>query len=151
MITGLGIATIWCLDQEETKKFFTEQLGFECRTDITMGEGGMRWVTIGPPEQPELQLALMVPGPPSMDPESAAHMKALIAKGVLGAGVFNTEDCEATYREYKARGVEFVQEPQKRPYGVEAIFRDNSGNWYSLTQAFHQLDESASWCTDGSA
>lgn len=145
MITGLGLTTVWCLDQEETKKFFTEQLGLECRTDMTLGEGGMRWVTIGLPNQPELQLALMVPGPPSMDPESSEHMKALIAKGVLGAGAFNTDDCEATYRQYKERGVEFIQEPQKRPYGIEAIFRDNNGNWYSLTQPFDELDTSQSW------
>lgn len=149
MITGLGLATVWVLDQDSAKKFFTEKLGLEERTDMTLGEGGMRWVTVGSKDQPELQLTLMVPGPPSLDPESAEQLKALIAKGVLGAGAFTADDCEATYRDLKARGVTFLQEPQKRPYGIEAIFRDDSGNWYSLTQPFEELDESLGWGDSG--
>ncbi|GAB3437159.1 VOC family protein [Flindersiella endophytica] len=145
MITSLGLATVWVLDQDSAKKFFTEKLGLEERFDMTLGEGGMRWVTVGMKDQPELQLTLMVPGPPSMDPESAEQLKALIAKGVLGAGAFNTDDCHATYAELSAKGVEFIQKPENRPYGVEAIFRDDSGNWYSLTQPSEQLDESVAW------
>jgi catechol 2,3-dioxygenase-like lactoylglutathione lyase family enzyme len=145
MITGLGIATVWVLDQDSAKAFFIEKLGLEERTDMTLGEGGMRWVTVGAKDQPELQLTLMVPGPPSLDPESAAQLKALIAKGVLGAGAFNTDDCHADYKRLVERGVSFVQEPQDRPYGIEAIFRDDSGNWYSLTQPRATLDESAAW------
>ncbi|GAA2101418.1 VOC family protein [Actinomadura alba] len=145
MITGLGLATIWVLDQDSAKEFFTEKLGLELRYDMTLGEGGMRWVTVGAKNQPELQLTLMVPGPPSLDPESAEQLKALITKGVLGAGAFNTDDCHAAHRELSAKGVTFLQEPQKRPYGIEAIFRDDSGNWYSLTQPFDELDESAGW------
>lgn len=145
MITKLGIATVWTLDQDSAKEFFVEKLGLEERSDLTMGEGGPRWVTVGPKEQPELQLALMVPGPPSMDPESTEQLRSLLAKGMLGAGAFTTDDCEGTYRELKAKGVEFVSEPQHRPYGIEAIFRDDSGNWYSLTQPFDQLDEAAHW------
>jgi catechol 2,3-dioxygenase-like lactoylglutathione lyase family enzyme len=144
-ITGLGIATVWVLDQDSAKEFFTEKLGMELRYDMTLGEGGMRWVTVGTKDQPELQLALMVPGPPSLDPESAEQLKALIAKGVLGAGAFNTDDCHAAYRELSAKGVTFIQEPQDRPYGVEAIFRDDSGNWYSLTQQSETLDTSKGW------
>jgi hypothetical protein len=87
----------------------------------------------------------MVPGPPSLDPESAEQLRALVAKGVLGAGAFTTDDCHSDYRELSGRGVEFIQEPQDRPYGIEAIFRDNSGNWYSLTQPHDQLDETADW------
>ena len=75
--------------------------------------------------------------------ESAEQLKALIAKGVLGAGAFTTDDCEGDFRTFSARDVEFLQEPQRRPYGIEAIFRDDSGNWYSLTQRFEELDESA--------
>jgi catechol 2,3-dioxygenase-like lactoylglutathione lyase family enzyme len=145
MITGLGLATIWVLDQDSAKEFFTDKLGLELRNDRTLGEGGMRWVTVGMKDQPTLELTLMVPGPPSLDPESAEQLKGLIAKGVLGAGAFNTDDCQAEYERLKAKGVTFVQGPEKRPYGVEAIFRDDSGNWYSLTQPFDELDESIGW------
>lgn len=136
---------MWVLDQDSAKEFFTEKLGLEVRDDMTLGEGGMRWVTLGAKDQPDLSLALMVPGPPTMDPASAEQMKALIAKGVLGAGAFHTDDCEADYERFSARGVTFVQKPEKRPYGVEAVFRDDSGCWYSLTQPAGRLDETASW------
>jgi catechol 2,3-dioxygenase-like lactoylglutathione lyase family enzyme len=145
MIKRLGIATVWCLDQDKAKAFFTEKLGLELRSDLTMGEGGMRWVTVGAKDQPELQLALMVPGPPALDPESAEQLKALIAKGVLGAGAFTTDDCRGDHRTLSGKGVTFIQEPQARPYGIEAIFRDDDGNWYSLTEPNEQLDESADW------
>ncbi|TYK47791.1 VOC family protein [Actinomadura decatromicini] len=145
MITRLGLATAWVLDQDSAIEFFTGKLGLELRDDMTLGEGGMRWVTVGAKDQPELSLALMVPGPPTMDPESAGHMRALIAKGVLGAGAFNTDDCQGDYERFSAAGVEFVQKPEKRPYGIEALFRDDSGCWYSLTQPFEELDESAGW------
>ncbi|MEU8120033.1 VOC family protein [Spirillospora sp. NPDC049024] len=145
MITNLGLATVWVLDQDSAKAFFTEKLGLEVRDDMTLGEGGMRWVTVGAKGQPELSLALMVPGPPTMDPDSAAHMRALIAKGVLGAGAFNTDDCQAEYERLSALGVEFVHPPERRPYGIEAVFRDDSGCWYSLTQPFDELDETAPW------
>ncbi|GAA1824780.1 VOC family protein [Actinomadura chokoriensis] len=145
MITKLGLATVWVLDQDSAKAFFTEKLGLEVRDDMTLGEGGMRWITVGAKDQPDLSLALMVPGPPTMDPDSAAHMKALIAKGVLGAGAFNTDDCEAEYARLSAAGVEFVQKPERRPYGIEAVFRDDSGCWYSLTQPFDELDDTAPW------
>jgi predicted enzyme related to lactoylglutathione lyase len=145
MITALGLATVWVLDQDSAKAFFTEKLGLELREDRTLGEGGMRWVTVGTKDQRELQLTLMVPGPPSLDPESAEQLRALVAKGVLGAGAFTTDDCAATYKELSARGVDFLQKPEKRPYGVEAIFRDDSGNWFSLTQPFDDIDESVDW------
>lgn len=87
----------------------------------------------------------MIPGPPALDPESAAALKKLVAKGVLGAGVFATDDIHADYEAMKARGVEFLQKPQERPYGTEAIFRDDSGNWFSFTQRRAQLDLSKNW------
>ncbi|MFS2294600.1 MAG: VOC family protein [Actinomadura sp.] len=145
MITKLGLATIWVLDQDSAKEFFTEKVGLEVRDDMTLGEGGMRWLTLGAKDQPDLNIVLMEPGPPTMDPESAEQMKALIAKGVLGAGAFTTDDCQADYEAMSAKGVEFVQKPEKRPYGIEAVFRDDSGNWYSLTQPFEKLDESVPW------
>jgi predicted enzyme related to lactoylglutathione lyase len=145
MITGLGVATVWVLDQDSAKDFFVTKLGLELRRDMTLGEGGMRWVTVGAKDQPELQLTLMVPGPPAHDPESTAQLRALVSKGVLGAGAFTTDDCHATYRELSGRGVQFIQEPQDRPYGIEAIFRDDSGNWFSLTQPHRDLDTSKPW------
>ncbi|SEF54996.1 Catechol 2,3-dioxygenase [Thermomonospora echinospora] len=145
MITGVGVTTVWVLDQDRAKEFFVGKLGMELRDDVTMGEGGMRWLTVGAKDQPDLMLTLMVPGPPAQDPESAEQLKALLAKGVLGAAVFTTTDCEGDYRELKERGVTFLQEPQRRPYGVEAIFRDDFGNWYSLTQRFAEPDESTAW------
>lgn len=145
MITAMGIVTIWVLDQDSAKEFFVDKLGLEERTDMTLGEGGMRWLTVGPKNQPDVQLTLMVPGPPSLDPESAEQLRALIAKGVMSAGAFNTDDCEAEYERLSAKGVTFVQKPEKRPYGIEAIIRDDSGNWYSLTEPFKDLDLSQPW------
>ncbi|MEU3608768.1 VOC family protein [Streptomyces sp. NPDC035033] len=138
MIKGLGITTVWTLDQERTRKFFTEKLGFEVRTDLAMGP--MRWVTVGAKDQPDVELALMSPDGPAMDEESATALKTLVSKGVLGAGAFRTDDCRGDYEAFRAKGVEFVQEPQERPYGIEAIFRDDNGNWYSLTQRNEELD-----------
>ena len=145
MITNLGLATVWVLDQDAAKKFFTEKVGLEVRDDMTLGDGGMRWITVGAKDQPDLSLALMIPGPPTMDPDSAEQMRALIAKGVLGAGAFTTDDCQGDYERMSADGVEFVHPPQKRPYGLEAVFRDDSGCWYSLTQPLDKLDESQPW------
>lgn len=135
MIKGLAISTVWVLDQDRAKTFYTEKLGLELRTDMTMGEGGLRWLTVGAKDQPEVEITLMVPDAPAMDAESAKAVKKLITKGVLGAGVLATDDIHGDYATLKARGVEFLQEPQERPYGTEAIFRDDSGNWFSFTQA----------------
>ncbi|WP_411091425.1 VOC family protein [Streptomyces sp. 049-1] len=134
MIKGLAISTVWVLDQERAKRFYTEKLGLEVRTDMTMGEGGMRWLTVGSPNQPDVELTLMLPSGPAMDPESAEMIRKLVAKGALGAGVLTTDDIHGDYKKLKDRGVEFLQEPQERPYGTEALFRDDSGNWFSFTQ-----------------
>ncbi|MEG8179884.1 VOC family protein [Nocardia terpenica] len=133
MITGISTATAWVLDQDSAKKFFTDTLGLEVRADVAMGPG-MRWLTVGAPNQPDVQLTLMVPGPPSLDPESAEQLTALINKGVLIGCTFTVEDCHAAYQELSARGVTFLQEPQPRPWGVSATFRDDSGSWYEILQ-----------------
>jgi catechol 2,3-dioxygenase-like lactoylglutathione lyase family enzyme len=132
LITDLSHTTIWVLDQDEALEFYTGNLGFEVNTDATMDD--FRWLTMNPPGRPEHELVLLVPGPPMMDEESAEQVKALVAKGALGPGAFQTDDCRATYAELSARGVTFLSEPAERFYGVEATFRDNSGNWFSLTQ-----------------
>jgi catechol 2,3-dioxygenase-like lactoylglutathione lyase family enzyme len=145
MIEQVALATIWVLDQDSAKEFFTEKLGLELRDDMTLGAAGMRWLTVSTKNQPDLRLTLMVPGTTGIDAESAEQLKALVAKGVLGGVAFNTGDCHAAYRELSAKGVTFIQEPQERPYGVEAIFRDDSGNWYSLTEPRAGLDLTKPW------
>ncbi|MFF9023994.1 VOC family protein [Streptomyces eurythermus] len=138
MIKGLAISTVWTTDQQRTKAFFTEKLDFEVRTELALGD--MRWITVGAKDQPGVELALMSLDGPGLDPESAEAMKKLVAKGALGAGAFHTDDCRGDYERFRARGVEFVQEPKERPYGIEAIFRDDNGNWYSLTERSAELD-----------
>ncbi|MER8004866.1 MULTISPECIES: VOC family protein [unclassified Streptomyces] len=138
MILGLGISTVWTFDQQRTKAFFTEKLDFEVRNEVSMGE--MKWVTVAAKDQPDLELTLMSLDGPGLDPESAAALKKLVSKGVLGAGAFRTDDCRGDYETFRARGVEFLQAPQERPYGIEAIFRDDNGNWYSLTERSEELD-----------
>lgn len=132
MITHLAITTIWSTDQERDLAFFTETLGFEKRYDMMMGDA--RWVSVSPQEQPELQFALLRPDGAGLDPKSAEELTALVRRGAIGGGAFGADDIRATYAELREKGVEFVQEPKERPYGIEAIFRDPSGNWYSLTQ-----------------
>jgi catechol 2,3-dioxygenase-like lactoylglutathione lyase family enzyme len=132
MINRLSHACVWVLDQDEALDFYTSKLGFEVRADERMDS--FRWLTVGPPDQPDVEIILGDPGPPMLDPESGEQMRALVAKGALGAGVFATSDCRAAYEELSAKGVKFLQEPTERPYGIEATFRDNSGNWFSLTQ-----------------
>lgn len=133
MIRGLSHATLWVHDHDEALAFYTEKLGFEVRNDNTLE--GFRWLTVGPRDQKELELALMVPDPgPMYDEETCAQLRALMAKGALGAGVFRTDDCQGTYETLSARGVTFTRPPTERPYGIEAVFTDPSGNWFSLTQ-----------------
>ena len=132
MITKLSHATIYVTDQDEALDFYSNKLGFEVRTDAKMGD--FRWLTVGPKGQ-DLEIVLMKPAPGMMmDDETLDQVMALVSKGALGAGVFDTDDCHATYEQLKAKGVEFMSEPQERPYGIEATFKDTSGNWFSLTE-----------------
>jgi len=108
-------------------------LGFVERTDISMGDG-FRWVTVGHPSQPNLEVTLMVPGPP-LDEEMAEAVRRALAKGSMGGFGLSTDDCQATYEDLSAKGVEFLQPPSERPYGVEAVMRDNSGNWLVLVES----------------
>jgi predicted enzyme related to lactoylglutathione lyase len=133
MIQRLSHASIYVLDQQRAKQFYTEKLGFELRHEVTMGS--FTWLTVGPKGQPDLELVLMPIAPsPHMDQETCELLRKLVGKGVLGAGVFATSDCQKTYEELKAKGVEFVQPPSERPYGLEALLKDDSGNWFSMTQ-----------------
>jgi catechol 2,3-dioxygenase-like lactoylglutathione lyase family enzyme len=132
MINRLSHATVWVLDQDEALEFYTGKLGFEVRNDARMDT--FRWLTVGPPGQPELEIVLAHPGPPMLDPESGEQIRGMVAKGALSGGVFATDDIRRTYDDLSARGVKFLMEPTERPYGIEATFRDNSGTWFSLTQ-----------------
>ena len=133
MIQKLSHATIYVLDQDQALDFYTNKLGFEMRMDMTI-ESGFRWLTVGPKSQPDLELVLFAVKPGSLDEAAAGHLRALLEHGALGIGVVDTDDCHATYAELSAKGVNFISPPQEQPYGIEATFRGNSGNMFSLTQ-----------------
>ena len=133
MIEKLSYTTVYALDQDSAKAFYTEKLGFEVRQDERMGD--FRWLTVGPKTQPDVAIVLMpVAVGSTLDEEKAAMLRTLVESGALGGGVLSTSDCRATYEELKAKGVAFSSEPKEMPYGIEALFRDDSGNFFSLTQ-----------------
>lgn len=129
-------AQMWVDDQDEALAFYTEKLGMEVRQDVTLPEmGGFRWLTVGPVGQLDFAIVLMsIPGPPMMDADTAADLRELIAKGFAGTVFLTTDDCHASYEELRARGVEFTEAPEERPYGIDSGFRDPSGNSLRLTQ-----------------
>lgn len=141
MIQRLSHVTIWVLDQEEAYDFYVNKLGFKVHTDAKM-DGGFRWLTVTPPAQPDLEIVLMPTTPgPMMDQETSETLRKLVSKGTLGAGVFSSADCYKTYDELKAKGVQFSQPPTERFYGIEALMKDNSGNWFSLSSALPKTQE----------
>ena len=136
MIQRQSHSTVYVTDQKEALEFYRDRLGFEVRSDLPMNEtGDIRWVTVSPKGQPDLEIVLMpiTPGP-VLDAETAEEMKALVSSGALGIGVFETDDVRADHERLKKQGVEFLSPPSEGPYGTEAVVRDNSGNWFSLTQ-----------------
>jgi uncharacterized glyoxalase superfamily protein PhnB len=132
----IACAQLWVQDQDEALAFWTEKVGFEVRADVTMPEmGGFRWLTVGAPGQDDVSVALMtIPGEPMMDDATQAQVRDLTAKGFAGTVFLTTEDCQAEYERLVARGVEFSEVPEERPYGIDAGFRDPSGNAIRLTQ-----------------
>jgi catechol 2,3-dioxygenase-like lactoylglutathione lyase family enzyme len=132
MITNVSLVALYVSDQDESKKFYTEVLGFEEKTDVRLGDG-FRWVTVGHPSQPELEVTLMIPGPP-LDGDMAEAVRRALANGTMGGFGLTTDDCRKDYEDLTSKGVVFVQEPADRPYGVEAVMRDNSGNWLVLIE-----------------
>jgi predicted enzyme related to lactoylglutathione lyase len=129
-------AQLWVHDQDEALAFYTQKLGWEVQTDVTVAElGNFRWLTVGPAGQPDFAVVLMaIPGPPVMDADTAEQVKALMAKGFAGTVFLTTDDINADYEELKGRGVEFTEAPEERPYGIDAGLRDPSGNALRLTQ-----------------
>lgn len=134
MISKMSHVSIYVLNQDSAYDFYVNKLGFKVHTDAQMGPG-MRWLTVTPPEQPELEITLMpiVEGM-VFTKESAEAMRKLVEHGTFGFGVFECNDIYATYEELKQKGVEFSKAPKEEFYGVEALFKDDSGNWFSLGQ-----------------
>jgi catechol 2,3-dioxygenase-like lactoylglutathione lyase family enzyme len=132
MITNISLVTIYCLDQDAARDYYVNILGFEPRTDVTAGEG-FRWVTVGHASQPELEITLMTPGPP-LEQDAADFIRRQLEAGKMGGLGLRVDDCRKTYDELSSKGVTFLQEPTDRPYGVEAVMRDISGNWLVLVE-----------------
>ena len=134
MISRMSHVSIYVLDQESAYEFYVNKLGFNVHTDAPMGPG-VRWLTVCPPDQPELEITLLpITEGMIFTKESAEQMRKLVKSGTFGFGVFECKDIYATYEELKAKGVEFSKAPKKEFYGIEALFKDDSGNWFSLGQ-----------------
>ncbi len=147
MITKMSHTSLFVLDQDKAYDFYVNKLGFKVHTDVVMTDNncedgasaskdsaaeGYRWLTLNPPDQPDLEIILMpIHG---FDPESQHAIRLLLEKGLLGAGVLYTSDCRATYEELKAKGVEFKSPPREQFYGIECIITDGCGNWFSMTE-----------------
>jgi predicted enzyme related to lactoylglutathione lyase len=133
MIIRHSHSTVYVTDQDRAKTFYTEKLGFEVRDDARLGN--FRWLTVAPKTQPDACIVLMPIGPgPMLSEDQAKQLRGLVEAGVIGGGVLETDDCKRDYEELKAKGVEFAREPKEMPYGIEALFRDDSGNFFSMTQ-----------------
>jgi catechol 2,3-dioxygenase-like lactoylglutathione lyase family enzyme len=129
-------AHLWVHDQDEALAFYTQKMGMEVRADVTLPElGDFRWLAVAPPDTPDVSIVLMaIPGPPVMDAETAEQVRSVMAKGFAGTVFLTTDDVRAAYEELKARGVEFTEPPEERPYGIDTGFRDPSGNSLRLTE-----------------
>jgi uncharacterized glyoxalase superfamily protein PhnB len=132
----ISTAQLWVHDQDEALAFYTQKLGMEVKSDVTIPEyGDFRWLTVGPPGQDEIAIVLMaIPGAPVMDDATAESVRELMAKGFAGTVFLTTDDCQASYEELRDRGLEFTETPEERPYGIVSGFRDPSGNSFRLTQ-----------------
>ena len=137
----IATAQLWVHDQDEALAFYTDKLGMEVRSDVTLPEmGNFRWLTVGPVDQPDVSIVLMaIPGPPVTDADSQREIRSLMSKGLAGTVFLTTDDCVKAYEEMSARGVEFVETPEPRPYGIDAGFRDPSGNSLRLTQVYQDF------------
>jgi catechol 2,3-dioxygenase-like lactoylglutathione lyase family enzyme len=133
MITKLSHATLYVRDQSKAYDTYVNKLGFMVKTDMKM-DNGFRWLTVAPPAQPDLEIVLAEPNEPMFDKDLVPHVRALLDKDAMGGGVWETDDCQKTYDDLRARGIEFVKPPTQEFYGVEALFKDGCGNWFSLTE-----------------
>ncbi|HKC21702.1 MAG TPA: VOC family protein [Gaiellaceae bacterium] len=136
MLKQLTNVQVWVLDQDEALSFYTEKLGMELREDVTVPEmGNFRWLSVGVPGQDDVSIALLeIPGPPVFEQDTRQKILDLLARGAAGGLFFRTDDAHKTYEELKGRGVEFTQEPTEQPYGIDAGFRDSSGNHFRVME-----------------
>jgi catechol 2,3-dioxygenase-like lactoylglutathione lyase family enzyme len=135
MSMKLSTVQVWVHDQDEALAFYTDKLGLEVREDVTVPElGNFRWLTVGVPGQDVAIVLMAIPGPPVFEEDTRKKIQDLLAKGASGGLFFTTDDARGTYEELKGRGVEFQEEPSERPYGIDAGFRDPSGNSARLVQ-----------------
>ena len=135
MLKQLTHTQVWVQDQDEALAFYTEKLGMEVREDVTVPEmGNFRWLSVGVPGQDVAITLMAIPGPPVFEEETRAQIQALLSKGASGGLFFSTDDAQETYEELRSRGVEFTQEPTEQPYGIDAGFRDSSGNHFRVAQ-----------------
>ncbi len=133
MITKLSHITLLVRDQSQAYDVYVNKLGCKVQTDMTM-ENGFRWLTVCPPGQPDVEMVLSEPVEPMFSADMIPHVRALLDKDAMGGGVWETDNCQKTYEDLKARGIEFLKPPTKEFYGIEALFRDGCGNWFSLTE-----------------
>ncbi|MFL5923531.1 MAG: VOC family protein [Gaiellaceae bacterium] len=135
MLKQLTHVQVWVHDQDEALAFYTDKLGMEVREDVTVAEmGNFRWLSVGVPGQDVAITLMAIPGPPVFEEETRRQIQALLSKGASGGLFFSTDDAQKTYEELKSRGVEFAQEPTEQPYGIDAGFRDVSGNHFRMMQ-----------------
>ena len=145
MINNISLATVFVKDVDASKRFYVDILGFDEGEDITLGEG-YRWCTVIHPNQPELQVHLAIPGPP-FSPEMVESINRSLDEGGMNGLGLAVDDCHKTAEDLKSKGVQFLQDPEERPYGVEALIRDNSGNWMVLVE--HKAYTHADFATGG--
>src|SRR5690348_5527195 len=134
MINRMTHVSVFVLNQDSAYEFYVNKLGFKVHTDAPMGPGA-RWLTVTPPDQPDFEISLMqIAAGMMFNEDSAEAMKQLVKNGTFGFGVFECVDIYATYEELKSKGVEFTKAPKEEFYGIEALLKDDSGNWFSLGQ-----------------
>ncbi len=133
MTATISHINLFVRDQKKAYEIYVNKLGFTVNTDITM-DNGMRWLTVSPPGHPDIEVLLAEPCAPMMKADMASHIRAVLEADAMPGGVWNTDDCEKAYEEMKTKGIEFLKKPTKEFYGIEALFRDGCGNWFSLTQ-----------------
>ena len=132
---SIGSAQLWVRDQDEALEFWTKKVGMEVKTDVTLPElGSFRWLTVGMPGQDFSIVLMAIPGEPMIDEKTGGEIKDLMSKGYAGTIFMSTDDCQASYEELTARGLEFTTPPEETPYGIDSGFRDPSGNSVRLTQ-----------------
>lgn len=134
MISKLSHASIYVLDQDSAHDFYVNKLGFEEKMKIPIGNDAY-WLTVSPRDQKEIEITLMPINKGGMfNEEVAKNLSEMVKNGTFGFGVFQCTDVFATYEDLKSKGVQFTKEPTEEFYGIEAMFKDDSGNWFSLTQ-----------------